>query len=96
MILPLILPSASSSSTTTGTLPHALAQFGSSEFFLLELQGELEVSGDKAGQLVGRLTIDDDSSKVRPGSLHALGSHFLSLVRGWHRASRHSGSVTTS
>ncbi|KAI0269491.1 chromosome transmission fidelity protein 8, partial [Russula aff. rugulosa BPL654] len=40
-------------------LPSALARLGSSEFFLLELQGELEVSGDKHGELVGRLTIDD-------------------------------------
>jgi hypothetical protein len=58
MILPLTLPSASSS--TTNTLPPVLAQMGSSEFFLLELQGDLEVSGDKSGQLVGRLTIDSD------------------------------------
>ena len=66
MIIPLTLPSASSSSTSAGTLPPALAQLGSSELFLLELQGELEVAGDKHGQVVGRLTIDDsDSGKVR-------------------------------
>jgi chromosome transmission fidelity protein 8 len=73
MILPLTLPSASSSSTSAGTLPPALAQLGSSELFLLELQGELEVSGDKRGQVVGRLTIDDsDSGKVRPALILIL------------------------
>jgi chromosome transmission fidelity protein 8 len=66
MILPLTLPSASSSSTTTATLPPALAQLGSSEFFLLELQGDLEVCGDKSGQPIGRLTIDDYPGNVRP------------------------------
>ena len=33
-------------------LPSALARLGSLGFFLLELQGELEVSGNKHGQLV--------------------------------------------
>ena len=63
MILPLTLPAKSSPGTPT--LPSALARLSSSELFLLELQGKLEVSGDKHGQLVGRLTIDDDG-KVRP------------------------------
>lgn len=63
MILPLTLPSKPSPGAPA--LPSALARLGSSELFLLELQGELEVSGDKPGQLVGRLTIDDDG-KVRP------------------------------
>ena len=92
MILPLTLPSASSSSTTTRTLPPALAQIGSSEFFLLELQGELEVSGDKSGQLVGRLTIDDDpTTKVRaPSSPLLILSHAF-----FGRVNRRSGSVIT-
>ena len=66
MIIPLTLPRKSSSNGTEPALPSALAQLGSSEYFLLELQGELEVSGDKHGQLVGRLTIDDtNDGKVR-------------------------------
>jgi hypothetical protein len=45
-----------------------LARLGSSEFFLLELQDELKVSGDKHGQLVDRLTINDtNDGKVRTG-----------------------------
>jgi chromosome transmission fidelity protein 8 len=66
MIIPLTLPPKSSPNGAEPALPSALARLGSSEFFLLELQGELEVSGDKHGQLVGRLTIDDtNDSKVR-------------------------------
>ena len=62
MILPITLPSKSAPDGPA--LPPALARLGSSELFLLELQGELDVSGDKHGQLVGRLTVDDDG-KVR-------------------------------
>ena len=64
MIVPLTLPSGPSASART--LPPALAQLGSSGLFLLELQGDLEVSddSDKRGQLVGHLTVDD-SGKVR-------------------------------
>lgn len=62
MILPLTL--SPKPSPDAPALPSALARLGSSELFLLELQGELEVSGEKHGQLVGQLTIDDDG-KVR-------------------------------
>jgi chromosome transmission fidelity protein 8 len=66
MIVPLTLPPKSSSNGAEPALPSALARLGSSELFLLELQGDLEVSGDKHGQLVGRLTIDDtNDGKVR-------------------------------
>jgi len=72
MILPLTLPSK----PTPGgpALPSALARLGSSELFLLELQGELDVSGDKHGQLVGRLTIEDDG-KGKPTL--RIGHHLL-------------------
>ena len=40
-------------------LPPVLAQLGSSELVLLELQGDLEVEGDRNGQTVGKLTVDD-------------------------------------
>ena len=62
MIIPLTLPSGTSANANT--LPPALTQLGSSELFLLELQGDLVLSGDKRGQLVGQLTIDDNG-KVR-------------------------------
>ncbi|KAI0288832.1 Ctf8-domain-containing protein [Russula brevipes] len=74
MIIPLTLPSQSSPSPSGPALPHALAQLGSSELFLLELQGELEVSGTKHGQLVGRLTLDDDG-KGKPTL--RIGHHLL-------------------
>ena len=64
MIIPLTLPSGTSANANT--LPPALTQLGSSELFLLELQGDLILSGDKYGQLVGHLTIDDNG-KVRSG-----------------------------
>lgn len=63
MIIPIALPRQPSPGSPT--LPPALAHLGSSELFLLELQGDLEVLGDKHGQLVGRLNIDDDHGKVR-------------------------------
>jgi chromosome transmission fidelity protein 8 len=70
MIIPLTLPPKSLSSSNGAepapALPTALARLGSSEFFLLELQGELQVTGDKDGQFVGRLTLDDTGDgKVR-------------------------------
>jgi len=64
MIVPLTLPAQPSPGAPV--FPPALARLGSSELFLLELQGELEVSGDKHGQVVGRLSINDDDGKVRP------------------------------
>jgi chromosome transmission fidelity protein 8 len=74
MIISLTLPQKSSPNGTDPALPSALARLGSSEFFLLELQGELEVSGDKYGQLVGRLTIDDTNDgkvcRMSYGLLH--------------------------
>ena len=72
MIIPLTLPPKSSpNGAEPASLPSALAQLGSSEFFLLELQGVLEVTGDKHGQLVGRLTIDDtNDGKVRRQTQH--------------------------
>ncbi|KAH9003201.1 Ctf8-domain-containing protein [Lactarius hatsudake] len=81
MIVPLTL----SSGPTAGarTLPPALARLGSSELFLLELQGDLEVSGDKRGQLVGHLTIDD-SGKGKPTlriGYHLLEGTIVSLAK---------------
>ncbi|KAF8270536.1 chromosome transmission fidelity protein 8, partial [Lactarius quietus] len=61
-------------STSANSLPPALAQLGSSELFLLELQGDLVLTGDKRGQLVGHLTIDD-SGKGKPTL--RIGYHLL-------------------
>ena len=74
MIIPLTLPSGPSAQANT--LPPALAQLSSSELFLIELQGDLILTGDKRGQLVGQLTIDDNG-KVRAVLLH----HDVLLLR---------------
>jgi len=76
MIIPLTLPPRSSPNGAERALPSALTRLGSSEFFLLELQGELEVSGDKHGQLVGRLMIDDTSDGKGKPTLR-IGHHLL-------------------
>lgn len=59
MIIPITLPTPSSSSSTA-LLPPPLASLGSSELFLIELQGDLETSGDARGQTIGMLKIDED------------------------------------
>ncbi|KAI0046579.1 hypothetical protein FA95DRAFT_1356654 [Auriscalpium vulgare] len=70
MIIPITLPDASGSSK----LPPSLAQIGTSELVLIELQGTLEVEGDKRGQTVGTLTMSDDG-KTKPTLL--VGYHLL-------------------
>ncbi|TFY54759.1 hypothetical protein EVG20_g9578 [Dentipellis fragilis] len=71
MIIPITLPSSDSASTS---LPPTLAQIGSSELVLIELQGSLEVEGDKHGKSVGKLTIPDDD-KLKPTLL--IGYHLI-------------------
>lgn len=81
MIIPLTLPSGPSAHANT--LPPALAQLGSSELFLLELQGDLILSGDKRGQLVGHLTVSDDG-KGKPTlriGYHLLEGTIVSLAK---------------
>lgn len=46
------------SSSQHRQLPPQLVQFGSEGLLLIELQGALEVEGDKNGQLVGKLCVD--------------------------------------
>ncbi|KAL4243254.1 hypothetical protein ABKN59_011499 [Abortiporus biennis] len=61
MIIPIHLPTPGSSSSNT--LPPQFAQFGTDEVVLIELQGSLEVEGDKANQRVGKLSIDSTTKK---------------------------------
>lgn len=58
MIIPINV-SKSGPSLSNYTFPPQLAQFGSNEVVLIELQGSLEVDGDKEGQVVGKLRVDD-------------------------------------
>ncbi|KAI0695400.1 Ctf8-domain-containing protein [Cytidiella melzeri] len=55
------------------TLPPQLAKFGTDELVLIELQGALEVEGQTAGQLVGKLDLETDPKK--PTLL--IGHHLL-------------------
>ncbi|KAI0655350.1 Ctf8-domain-containing protein [Cubamyces menziesii] len=54
-------------------LPPQLVQFGTDELVLIELQGALDVEGNKDGQLVGKLRIDPATKK--PTLL--IGHHLL-------------------
>ncbi|TCD63337.1 hypothetical protein EIP91_005656 [Steccherinum ochraceum] len=73
MIIPINLLNRNSSSH--GPLPPQLVQlqFGSDELVLIEMQGTLEADEDKAGQMVGKLTIDDKTKK----STLLIGHHLL-------------------
>ncbi|KAK7690444.1 hypothetical protein QCA50_005542 [Cerrena zonata] len=74
MIIPINLhPERSSSTSSTCTFPPALAQFGSDELILVELQGSLEVEGDNIGATVGKLSVDPSTKK--PTLL--IGHHLL-------------------
>jgi len=72
MIIPINLATERHSSSRT-TFPPQLAQFGSDEIVLIELQGTLEVDGDRAGQMVGKLVVDTATKK--PTLL--IGHHLL-------------------
>ncbi|KZT01384.1 uncharacterized protein LAESUDRAFT_686700 [Laetiporus sulphureus 93-53] len=63
MIIPINISAPSSSSSSSQIFPPQLAQFGSDELVLIELQGSLEVKGDREGQVVGKLRIDDATQK---------------------------------
>jgi len=72
MIIPINV-SKSGPSLSNYTFPPQLAQFGSNEVVLIELQGSLEVDGDKEGQVVGKLRVDDVTKK----STLLIGYHLL-------------------
>ena len=65
MIIPVNINIAGSSS---GPLPPQFAQYGTDEVVLIELQGELEVEGESGGQLVGKLTVDNNTVSLHVSS----------------------------
>jgi len=71
MIIPINV--GSSSAISGASLPPQLAQFGTDELVLIEMQGTLESDNDKAGQTVGKLTIDEKTKK----STLLIGHHLL-------------------
>lgn len=60
MLIPITIsqPGPSSSENLSSLLPPQLAQFGTDELVLVELQGTLEPEGNSRGQVVGRLSVD--------------------------------------
>jgi hypothetical protein len=64
MFIPLTIPLKSSPNGAEPALPSALAWLGSSDFYLLELQGKLEVSesGNKHRHLVDHRKMIDDTN----------------------------------
>lgn len=54
-------------------LPPALAKIGASETVIIELQGSIELEGEKSGELIGNL---DVTNIVRISQVHLLLSVF--------------------
>ncbi|KAI0820692.1 Ctf8-domain-containing protein [Trametes gibbosa] len=73
MIIPINVNIPGPSSPTSHRLPPQLVHFGSDEVVLIEMQGLLEVDGNKDGQLVGKLRVDPATKK--PTLL--IGHHLL-------------------
>ncbi|KAI0637494.1 Ctf8-domain-containing protein [Trametes polyzona] len=73
MLIPINVNIPGPSSSPQRQLPPQLAQFGSDELVLIEMQGALEVEGNKDQQLVGKLRVDPATKK--PTLL--IGHHLL-------------------
>ena len=58
MLIPINIDLAGPAAPRSRQLPPSLVQFGTNELVLIELQGSLEVEGDRDGQLVGKLRVD--------------------------------------
>ncbi|KAI0333364.1 hypothetical protein GY45DRAFT_1244918 [Cubamyces sp. BRFM 1775] len=73
MLVPVNVAIPGPSSAPQRKLPPQLVQYGTDELVLIELQGALDVEGNKDGQLVGKLRIDPATKK--PTLL--IGHHLL-------------------
>ncbi|KAI1790664.1 Ctf8-domain-containing protein [Ganoderma leucocontextum] len=63
MLIPINIDIPGPSTPRRPHLPPQLVQFGTDELVLIELQGALEVEGNKDGQLVGELEVDSATKK---------------------------------
>lgn len=61
MIIPINIALAGPSSKP---LPPQFAQYGTDEVVLVELQGALEVEGESSGQVVGKLSVDNETVRA--------------------------------
>ncbi|PIL36333.1 hypothetical protein GSI_00021 [Ganoderma sinense ZZ0214-1] len=63
MLIPINIDLPGPSTPRRPHLPSQLVQFGTDELVLIELQGVLEVEGNRDGQLVGQLEVDSATKK---------------------------------
>ncbi|KZT39136.1 hypothetical protein SISSUDRAFT_968266, partial [Sistotremastrum suecicum HHB10207 ss-3] len=67
-------------SSSLTPLPPQLATLGTGEVVLIEMQGSLEVEGDKSNGFIGVLNVDDDKTTMRIGH-HLLEGKIASLAK---------------
>lgn len=77
MIIPLKFPDFAS----YGALPSNLATLGSGEVVLIELQGFLEVDGERLGETIGTLGLEDPVSPFTGTMRCVYNWHIFSLYR---------------
>ncbi|KAF9526340.1 Ctf8-domain-containing protein [Crepidotus variabilis] len=77
MLIPITLPSSTSSSFSNPKLPPTIAKISHDEFVLIELQGALEIEGsnprERDGKFIGTFKMDEATNK--PTLL--IGHHLL-------------------
>ncbi|KAI8984809.1 Ctf8-domain-containing protein [Trametes punicea] len=96
MLIPVNVALPGPSCTPRRKLPPQLVQFGTDELLLIELQGALEVEGDRDSQLVGKLRVDPTTTK--PTLLighHLLEGKLVNLSKPLAVLKRHDDAQTT-
>ncbi|OCH84087.1 hypothetical protein OBBRIDRAFT_742189 [Obba rivulosa] len=78
MIIPINVQPVGS---TSRTFPPQLAQFGTDELVLIDLQGFLDVEGDKQGQAIGKLRVDDGTKPTLLIGHHLLEGKLVNLPK---------------
>ncbi len=82
MLVPVNVNIPGASSPSHRKLPPSLVKFGSDELILIEMQGSLEVDGNKDSQLVGKLRVDPETVR------HPLSSFDIRLLIPWELSDR--------
>ncbi|TBU51931.1 Ctf8-domain-containing protein [Dichomitus squalens] len=79
MLIPINIDLPGPSTPRRPNLPPQLIQFGTDELILIELQGSLEVEGNRDGQLVGKLRVDAVTKPTLVIGHHLLEGKMVSL-----------------